>query len=233
MSTEVLAQPAADLTNLDAILGFTSTFRGEPAVDETSLRQLAMAALSMLKDTQSALHTAKAQIENQQARIRTLEALSSTDELTGLTNRRGFVDAFARELDRAKRGQSKGGLLLMIDLDNFKGINDTYGHAAGDAALQLVAATLNATIRRMDIGARLGGDEFVVLFANADMATAAARAQQLSVRLNSLTLRYKGERIPVRASLGMKTYKSGDTVEDIFAAADKTMYAAKASRKAI
>lgn len=228
MSTELLSRSNFEARSLEALLGGFSAVGDE---ETSSMRQLAMAALSMLRDAQSQLTDAQVQLEAQRSRITTLEALSHTDELTTLANRRGFQDSFARELDRAKRGQSKGGLLLMIDLDNFKGINDTYGHAAGDAALQLVAATLSTTIRRMDLAGRMGGDEFVVLFANADTAQAASRAQQLSVRLNSLHLRFRGERIPLRASIGMKSYKAGDTVEDIFHAADQTMYAAKAARK--
>lgn len=234
MSTELLSRQGFEPRSLETLLGsFDGSFTGSRSEEEApAIRQLAMAALTMLKDTQTALSDAKAQLETQRQRINVLETLSHTDELTTLANRRGFNDVFVRELDRVKRAQSKGGLLLMIDLDNFKGINDTYGHDAGDAALQLVAATLTATVRRMDTAARLGGDEFVVLFANADTAQAASRAQQLSVRLNSLYLRYKGERIPLRASIGMKSYKAGDTVEDIFVAADKTMYAAKSARKA-
>lgn len=199
-------------------------------MDGASLRRLAGAALDMLRDAHNGLETAHRQINTQRERIQHLESLATTDELTDLTNRRGFLEAFERELDRAHRGQNKGGLLLMIDLDNFKTINDEYSHAAGDAALKLVSETLKSTIRKMDVAGRLGGDEFVLLFSNADVMCALDRAQQLAIRLNSLTLRWRGERIPVRASIGMRAYGSGDTAASVLDAADENMYAVKASR---
>ncbi|MBU6235431.1 MAG: GGDEF domain-containing protein [Alphaproteobacteria bacterium] len=200
--------------------------------DDASLRRIATIALDMLRESNSALDEAHRQLATQRTRIEHLEALATTDELTGLVNRRGFVEAFDRELDRTTRGLTKGGLLLMIDLDNFKIINDTHGHAAGDAALRLVAETLKATIRRMDLAARLGGDEFVLLFSNADVMAAVDRAQQLAMRLNSLSLRWKGEKISIRASIGMRAYAGGDTVDGVLHSADSSMYAVKAKRAA-
>jgi diguanylate cyclase (GGDEF)-like protein len=200
--------------------------------DDASLRRIATIALDMLRQSNSALNEAHNQIAAQRAHIEKLEAIATTDELTGLSNRRGFVDSFDRELDRTTRGLTKGGLLLMIDLDNFKVINDTYGHAAGDAALRLVAETLKGTIRRMDMAGRLGGDEFVLLFSNADVMAAVDRAQQLAMRLNSLILRWQGDKIPVRASIGMKAYAAGDTVDSVLQGADSSMYTVKAKRAA-
>jgi len=166
-----------------------------------------------------------------QKRIEELECLATTDEMTGLVNRRGFHDSFEKELDRTERGISAGGLLIMIDLDNFKMINDTYGHAAGDEALRLVAETLKHHIRRMDVAARFGGDEFVLLFANAGKTRALGRAQSLALKLNSLVLRWQGHNIPVRASIGIKDYGQGDQAETVFAEADATMYEAKEQSK--
>src|SRR6185295_9638211 len=149
----------------------------------------------------------------------------TTDELTGIRNRRGFHESFVRELDRCDRGQSGGGLLVLIDLDNFKAINDTYGHAAGDAALRLVAQTLAGEIRLMDTAARLGGDEFVLLLSNTTKGEAAGRAQRLGQLLNNLALAWQGDIIPVRASLGLRAYAKGDKTESVFSAADSQLYA--------
>jgi len=201
-------------------------------IDDASLRRIATVALDMLKDSHVALDEANRQITLQRGRIEQLEALATTDELTGLVNRRGFVDSFERELDRTTRGLTKGGLLLMIDLDNFKNINDAHGHAAGDAALRLVAETLKGAIRRMDLAGRLGGDEFVLLFSNADVMAAVDRAQHLAIRLNSLVLRWQGERIPVRASIGMRPYASGDNADGVMHGADSSMYAVKVQQRA-
>ena len=189
-----------------------------------SLSQLMGVTLAAFEKTRSELETA-------QKRILNLEQLATTDDLTGILNRRGFNEAFERELDRTNRGVSEGGLLIMIDLDNFKAVNDTHGHAAGDEALKLVAETLKRQIRKMDVAARMGGDEFVLLFANAGHNRALDRAQSLALKLNSLFLRWRGENIPVRASIGVKDYKIGSTLDAVFEEADATMYKAKAASR--
>jgi len=204
---------------------------GEDLRDTDNLWRLTKAALSAIRNLQTDLGSANAELIRRQNRINTLEQIATTDELTGVTNRRGFMDMFDREIDRTNRGQTQGGLLIMIDMDNFKAINDTYGHGAGDAALRLTAQTLQAHIRRMDVAARIGGDEFVLLFANADPVGAVDRAQKLARKLNALTLKFDGNRIPVRASLGIQRYAKGDSIETIFTAADALMYKAKGERK--
>lgn len=196
-----------------------------------SLRNHQDSMTQALGTTLGALKQASSDLESAHKRIAELEALATTDELTNLVNRRGFYDLFAKELDRTNRGISAGGLLIMIDLDNFKMINDTFGHAAGDKALKLVAKTLQEHIRTMDVASRLGGDEFVLLFANAGKTKALGRAQNLAIKLNSLTLRYQGHDIPVRASIGVHDYSQGDCLEDVFAKADATMYKAKAESR--
>lgn len=221
-----------DLNKADALHDRLNGLKTRQEMDEDSLRRIATTALDMLREAHNALEDAHLKMSAQRTRIETLESIATTDELTTLPNRRGFIEAFDRELDRTTRGQTKGGLLLMIDLDNFKLINDTYGHAAGDGALRLVAETLKTTIRRMDTAARLGGDEFVILFSNADVMGAVDRAQQLAMRLNALTLRWQGEKIPVRASIGMRAYAAGDTVDAVLHGADSSMYAVKAKRAA-
>jgi diguanylate cyclase (GGDEF)-like protein len=138
---------------------------------------------------------------------------------------------FAREIDKCSRNVSAGGVLVMIDLDRFKEINDTFGHAAGDAALRLVARMLAGTIRAMDVAARLGGDEFALLLSGATQLKASGRVQRLAWQLNNLSLAWQGEIIPVRASVGMRGYTRGDTPESAMDAADEDMYAAKARRR--
>ncbi|NCC21561.1 MAG: GGDEF domain-containing protein [Alphaproteobacteria bacterium] len=186
---------------------------------------------SFLRQISDLLALAAVTIENQKERIRELEKLATTDELTGLVNRRGFYDVFIRELDKANRYPFHGGLLVMIDIDNFKGINDRYGHSAGDAALQAMARSLRSKIRVMDVAARLGGDEFVLLLSGADRIETAHRAQILAWQLSQLKFDWHGDPVHVRASLGLKSYGPGDRADDIFDQADSAMYAAKAGRK--
>src|SRR5258708_38522779 len=98
-------------------------------------------------------------LQQQRGRMEYRESLSVTDELTQIKNRRGFMTDLQRALAESKRN-GNGGVLLMIDLDGFKAINDTHGHAAGDEVLIHAAGVLNGHIRPSDTVARLGGDEF-------------------------------------------------------------------------
>lgn len=189
------------------------------------------ATLALLKQAHNMVEQAETRIFEQEQRIRQLEKVATTDELTGLLNRRGFYDAFTGEIERCNRGLVQGGLLVLIDLDNFKMINDTYGHLAGDAALRLVARTLKTEIRAMDCAARLGGDEFVLLLSHTSKRDAASRAQTIGWKLNNLSLAWYGEEIPVRASLGLKDFCAGDKAEMIFNAADAGLYQQKEARK--
>ena len=189
--------------------------------------------LKLLKQAHEIIAKSEAQIIEQDRRIEELKRLSTTDELTGITNRRGFMQSFARELDRVNRDKSQGGLLIMIDLDNFKSINDTYGHDAGDAALKVVASTLAGDVRKMDVTARLGGDEFTILFVNTTRKEALERAQFLIRKLNNLSFIWNGAEIDIRASLGLKEYKKGSKAQHIFNAADASMYENKQQLKNI
>lgn len=164
------------------------------------------------------LQAAHAKLAQQERRIAQLELQITRDELTGLMNRNGFYDAFLREVDRTRRGYSDGGLLILVDLDNFGMVKETYGHEASDAALRLVARTLEDNSRAMDVCARMGGDEFVLLLANTKREKALVRAQNLIKKLNSLSYVWYGAEIPLRASLGLKDYGRNDTVESIFGA---------------
>lgn len=191
------------------------------------------ASLAMIRHAYARLDDAEKRMAEQEERIAQLEQQVTLDELTGLLNRRGFFDAFMKEMDRMKRGHSGGGLLILVDLDNFKMINDTYGHQAGDAALRLVGKTLSGNSRAMDACARLGGDEFVLLLANTEREKALVRAQNLIKQLNSLSLVWYGAELPIRASLGLKDYSMGDTPENIFGEADTLLYKNKRSNKGI
>lgn len=186
---------------------------------------------TLLSEAKKIIAQSRQQIQEQEDRIQLLQRLTTTDELTRLTNRRGVIKAFERELDRVNRDVSRGGLFIMIDLDNFKMINDTHGHAAGDAALKVIAETLKTDSRAMDIVGRIGGDEFVLLFVNTTRKAALERAQFLIKKLNSLSFIWNGEEINLCASLGLKEYNKNSTVRQIFTAADADMYANKKENK--
>jgi diguanylate cyclase (GGDEF)-like protein len=153
------------------------------------------------------------------------------DELTQILNRRGFDSALDKELDRLYRNKKDTSLILMIDLNNFKSINDTHGHSFGDQALKLVAKTIEHNIRTMDVAARLGGDEFGVLLTQAKTDKALDRVQDLARKLNSLTIRSGNKIIRLSASIGISPIKAGDTAENILNIADQRMYDDKRKRK--
>src|SRR5690606_16138225 len=177
-----------------------------------------------------AMTEAQRRIERQEKRIRELESLSVTDELTGLLNRRGFDMHLGKALAQSRRGERRG-VVLMIDLDRFKQINDTYGHAAGDGFLQAVAAVLTADVRECDVVARIGGDEFTVLMTDLDGSNCAARAQALSDRLNSHSVDWHGTVLPISASVGYVEYASTDSPSEILQRADELMYLQKNARR--
>lgn len=176
-----------------------------------------------------AMTEAEKRIERQEQRIRELENLSNTDELTHLLNRRGFMTNLHRALAFAVRSHVSGSV-IMIDLDRFKMVNDRHGHAAGDALLKAVAESLRHRVRETDSICRLGGDEFAVLMPGITREIAAKRMQGLDAALNGRTLSWNGVQIPIGASLGLAHYAEGDDEAAVLGRADEAMYANKVAR---
>jgi diguanylate cyclase (GGDEF)-like protein len=158
--------------------------------------------------------------------------LSRIDALTGLMNRRAFEQELVNRLAHAERS-GRGGTLLYVDLDNFKAINDNFGHERGDDALQEVARTLLTMSRSYDLVARLGGDEFVVWFEETEVADGCSRAQDLIDAFAGLK-RFSGADLPpLGGSVGVAPSRPGDCadIRDILGRADRAMYAAKRNGK--
>jgi diguanylate cyclase (GGDEF)-like protein len=170
-------------------------------------------------------------IADQSSRISELEALTVTDELTGLANRRGFKQALASAIDLANR-HNETGVVAYVDLDGFKPINDTYGHDAGDRILQHTAALLRSHVRTSDVVARLGGDEFAVLLVRAKPVDGMDRIDLLKQELNRTVYCLGDVEVRLQASLGSQTFGPGDTVSAVLRNADFAMYRDKRIRKA-
>jgi len=126
-----------------------------------------------------------------QALVDSLCDLSSRDALTGLANRRSFENAIERETDRVARS-GEPALLLMVDIDHFKRINDHHGHVAGDLVIQAVARTLEACVRPMDLVARFGGEEFAIILPNCPPAFGAAVAERIRTCVGERTIALVG-----------------------------------------
>lgn len=156
-----------------------------------------------------------------------LVALATVDALTNLYNRRRFVQELERELEKSKRlGESMA--LLWLDLDNFKRVNDTYGHTVGDKVLVAAADLLGLEMRSYCTLARLGGDEFVMMIPGADLEQGRLAAERLLDRFRTSPLEVDGQWIGIGVSIGVALYpESGETAEALLEAADNAMYDSK------
>jgi diguanylate cyclase (GGDEF)-like protein len=182
-------------------------------------------------DNASALQHAESVIRALEDRIRQLESLAMTDELTSLANRRGFMRAFNRELALANRDSAAGGMLVMIDLDGFKSVNDLWGHQAGDAYLRAVGQSLQDCVRSTDIVARVGGDEFAMLLTHMDEQDSAKRLEKIVRTFNNRWLAWNGTRLALRASFGSAAYSRGSNADRVMQSADMRLYAHKSVSK--
>jgi diguanylate cyclase (GGDEF)-like protein len=153
-----------------------------------------------------------------------------TDELTGLANRRKFLAQLDAEISRSRRSGSPLGLVL-ADLDDFKRINDTYGHEAGDVALRSFAEILGTMARDVDLPVRLGGEEFAVLLPDTDIAGATLLAERLRLSLESTRIGWPATDIRLTASFGVSSFPGAAGAEDLLNDADRRLYDAKRSGK--
>jgi len=162
-----------------------------------------------------------------QRRQRDLERLTRLDGLTGLYNRRTFEELTQLELDRAQR-QGGATSVLLMDLDHFKRVNDTWGHPAGDAVLQHTATIVNRAVRSTDLVGRLGGEEFIILLPATSVASARLLAEKVRARLEASPARFEGVSIAVTASIGLAgtTAPEKRSFKMLYDEADKALYLA-------
>jgi diguanylate cyclase (GGDEF)-like protein len=149
-----------------------------------------------------------------------------TDELTGLANRRRFLAQLDTEVTRCRRNGSSLGIIL-ADLDDFKRVNDTYGHDAGDEALRGFAAILQGTVRDVDLPVRLGGEEFAVLVPDTDLDGSVQLAERIRRALESMQAAHSGAEIRLTASFGVSCFPTAASAEDLLSDADRRLYDAK------
>lgn len=180
---------------------------------------------------QEQLQTANRELESRvEQRTRELEQLAATDPVTGLANRRELMRQLTDELSRAHRYE-RSLSVLMIDIDNFKNLNDTYGHQAGDQVLAEFADILRSSCRSADIIARYGGEEFVVLAPETSLQQAGQFAKLVLDEVRARSFALDDQTITVSCSIGVTATRADDSVDRILTRADKAMYHAKASGK--
>jgi diguanylate cyclase (GGDEF)-like protein len=164
------------------------------------------------------------------SRMAVLETRAEIDPLTDLVNRRGLERELKRALAYVKR-YGTSAVLVYLDLDGFKAVNDRHGHGAGDAVLKAVAMVLTRQVRASDLVARLGGDEFVVLLWNLAEADAQTKARSLEAAVSRMTAAYGDATLSVGASAGNTMLLPLDTAATVLERADRAMYIRKTSRR--
>jgi diguanylate cyclase (GGDEF)-like protein len=175
----------------------------------------------------------EAALENMKQLKKYHESMSMLDELTGLYNRRYFYMQIEAALARSKRYKQPL-CLLVLDLDHFKAINDTYGHGFGDIVLKDVASSLKEEIRESDILARFGGEEFVIAFTDIDSKKGKLFAERIRKRIASLAWKVQGQEVKITTSIGVHCLTEEALKQDNFDIdallnyADQALYAAKA-----
>ena len=194
-------------------------------LSETEMTPAVMAAVQTLL---SEIDDLRGEVGRLKARLAETEGLADRDALTPLLNRRALV----RELGRVRTFAQRYGApasLVYFDLDDLKGVNDRFGHAAGDAAIKAVAERLLGHVRESDIVGRMGGDEFAVILAQADQAT--AKAQALARAVEAEPLRFGDWSAPLHISWGVREITPDVEPEALVAQADAAMFERKRQRR--
>ena len=211
---------ALDAADLDALLALARAHGSAEAQRQAARLRTLVGPESSLEPHIDALLARAGDLEQ-------AERMALTDPLTGIGNRRAFADQLRRELARARRTHAPLAVLL-LDLDDFKAINDRYSHAAGDQALRLAARSARQVTRQEDFVARLGGDEFAVLLPGTDAELARTIGERIRARLSSMS----GAGPTLRVSFGLAVSNPNCTgAHALLAAADRELYRDKAARK--
>jgi diguanylate cyclase (GGDEF)-like protein len=202
----------------------TATVLGIPENEFTPrVRDAIMTLMGEVENLRRELHQTRSRLED-------VEKAADQDQLLPLLNRRAFVRELTRHIALANRYGTPSSLVY-FDLDDFKTINDTHGHAGGDAVLAHFANTLLSHVRDSDVVGRLGGDEFGILLTHANQDRAHAKADQLAANLRQKPIVWDGKPVVVSFSYGAFELKGGENADAAMARADAAMYANKRAPK--
>jgi diguanylate cyclase len=220
---------ASQLANTAAAPEITPILRG--IIQETQAVQLETSrSYDIMISAQKEVKEAEVRIKELEDKLAHMSELVREDQLTGSLNRRGLDDIFEREADRADRR----GIPLcaaMLDLDNFKKLNDTHGHAAGDEALIHIVRIVKQTLRSIDVIARYGGEEFLIVMPETSLDEAAMAMTRVQRELTTHFFSYNDQRLFITFSAGVALRVPHESQESVLKRADKAMYEAKRSGK--
>lgn len=202
---------------------------------EKILLQLQQEVIPNIKQHQDETRALQSQIQDTGKEIRRLKeeldkatAIAKTDELTNIPNRRGFNEIIHTTMEKANQDQSSFALLI-VDIDHFKKINDTYGHLVGDSILRYMAKSLYNETKGKDSIARIGGEEFVVILPHTAYSSAISVAKSICQKIAKRPLKVKSGSTPIHmtVSIGVAMYQLDENVDTLFDRADKSLYLAK------
>ena len=200
--------------------------------DSRTVQSLVRQAQQRLSDENERARRLEEQVRTLEGELRRLSDEVSTDALTRVANRRGLTQAFAAESARCERAGAGHPLSVgLIDIDNFKRLNDTLGHAAGDKALQALAAAVRERLRPQDHLARFGGEEFVVLLPATALDDALQSLTRLQRALSAALFMHDEREVFVTFSAGVTAWRPGETLEAALERADEALYEAKRTGK--
>jgi diguanylate cyclase len=183
--------------------------------------------LSQVDSARTELENTREQLSRVHHDLERAQELAISDPLTGLPNRRALDEVLSREIARARRHKTHL-CVAVLDVDHFKRINDTHGHAVGDRALVHLANTIRGAVRETDVLARLGGEEFVLVLPDTPLPGAEFTLNRLLRRSQSTPLAHQQQPITVAFSAGLALWQPNEAAEQILQRADQAMYRAKA-----
>ena len=208
-----------DITQISSIVESLMLDTRMVQADIVRSREDLLKQQEIAKAAEEKIRTLELELNNLSEKVR-------IDQLTGVLNRRGLDDAFIREFSWAQRGKNNLSVML-LDIDNFKQFNDTYGHDVGDKVLQHLASAVKQCVRPIDVVARYGGEEFVILLPNTAIENAVEAGIRLQRELTKKFFMHNNKRLLVSFSAGVALYRAGEDQSAVIQRADKAMYRAK------
>lgn len=221
---------AEGIASADSVEGLTEVVQAMLA-ESRAVHDAVGASQARLQAQHSRATELEERVHALEAELRRISDEASTDALTQVANRRGLEQAFAAESARCAAGAGAGLAVGLIDIDNFKKLNDRLGHAAGDRALKALAAAVRERLRPLDHVARFGGEEFVVLLPDTELDAAGQTLTRLQRSLSASLFLHEGEEVFVTFSAGVTLWRAGETLEAALARADEALYEAKQTGK--